>query len=272
MCKNCDLNCYPLVSIVTPSFNASEFIEETIQSVLNQTYQNWEMIIVDDISTDDTVKIIDKYCMIDDRIHLFVLNEKGGASLARNKAIREAKGKYIAFLDADDVWKPTKLEKQVKFMQENDCAFSYHNYDLIDENSKSLHIRRIAPSSINLKRALIGCSIGCLSAMYDANKIGLIQIKRIDKRNDDALWFKILEKCDKGILLDEVLALYRVSNNSLSSGSKIKLLKYHYRLYRINMQFNPIKSIFYTMTNVLVYFSNKKKREIAVIEENNKND
>ncbi len=261
MCENDNINCCPLVSIVTPSYNASKFIAETIESVLNQTYKNWEMLIVDDISTDDTIDIINKYCNIDNRIRLFVLDEKGGASLARNKAIREANGKYIAFLDSDDIWLPTKLEKQVKFMQETDCAFSYHNYDLIDEQSKKLNIRRIAPESINLHRALIGCSIGCLSAMYDSDKVGLVQIKRIDKRNDDALWFKILEKCNKGILLDDVLALYRVSNNSLSSGSKFKLLKYHYRLYRVNMEFNPLKSAFFTMTNVFVYFSNKKKRE-----------
>lgn len=267
MCKNSDLNNSPLVSIITPSYNASHYIEETIQSVLNQTYQNWEMIIVDDISTDDTVNIINKYCKIDDRIHLFILDEKGGASLARNKAIRESKGQYIAFLDADDIWKQNKLERQVQFMQENNCAFSYHNYDLIDENSKSLNIRRLAPSSITLKRALIGCSIGCLSAMYDANKVGLVQIKRIDKRNDDALWFKILEKCGKGILLNESLALYRVSSNSLSSGSKVKLLKYHYNLYRTIMEFNPFKSIFYTMTNVFIYFSNKKKREIKIVKD-----
>ena len=256
--------CDTLISIVTPVYNAQNYIEQTIQSVLNQTYTNWEMIIVDDISNDRTIEIIEEYVKNDSRIHLFQLPEKGGASMARNMAIREAKGQYIAFLDADDLWKEDKLEKQVNFMKETGYAFTYHNYDLIDENGQNLHTRRLAPEKIDLHRALVGCSIGCLSVMYDVDQIGKIQIKRLDKRNDDAMWFKILEKCEGGYLLDESLAYYRIGNSSLSSGSKVKLLKYHYRLYRITMGFNPAKCWYYTILNVLVYFSNKRKREIKI--------
>lgn len=258
MCENSSLNKQPLVSIVTPSYNAEKYIEETIDSILNQTYQNWELLIVDDISNDNTLEIISKYVEQDSRIHCYVLEEKGGASLARNRAIRESKGKYIAFLDSDDVWKEDKLEKQVEFMEKNDYAFTYHNYELINEKSERLNILRKAPKEISYTRALIGCSIGCLSAMYNCEKVGKVQIKRLDKRNDDALWFKILKECGKGHLLDENLALYRVGNASLSSGSKVKLLKYHYKLYREAQEYSVLVSLFFTFTNILVYFWNKR--------------
>ena len=254
MYENCDLA--PLVSIITPSYNAEKYIEETIKSVQNQTYKNWEMIIVDDISTDQSINIIKKYSESDKRIKYFILNEKGGASLARNKAIQEANGKYIAFLDSDDVWRSEKLEKQVQFMEENSYDFTYHNYELINENSQKLNRLRKSPTSISYKRALIGCSIGCLSAMYNCHTVGKVQIKRLDKRNDDALWLKKKKKCQSGYLLDENLALYRVGNNSISSGSKTKLLKYHFQLYR-NQDFSVVTSLFFTFTNIIIYFWNK---------------
>ena len=251
-----------LISIITPLYNGERYIEQTIKSVLAQTYENWEMVIVDDLSTDRSVELIKGYVQKDKRIRFYTLSEKGGASIARNKARLEAKGDYIAFLDSDDVWKPNKLEKQLAFMREKDIDFSYHNYSLIDENGESLHIRRIAPAELSYKRALLGCSIGCLSVMYNAKRVGVIQIEKIDKRNDDALWFKILNICQKGYLLDKDLANYRIVNSSLSSGSKLRLLKYHYLLYRTSVKFGYIKSMLYTVANIFVYFSNKRKREI----------
>ncbi len=248
----------PLVSIITPCYNSAKYIGETIESVLNQNYTNWEMIIVDDISTDNTVEVVRNYQKKDERIKFYVLSEKGGASLARNKAIKESKGKYIAFLDSDDVWKKEKLSKQVEFMENHNYDFTYHNYELIDENSNPLKVLRLSPKSISYKRALIGCSIGCLSAMYNCEKVGKIKIKRLDKRNDDAMWFKILEKCNNGYLLNENLALYRIGNNSISSGSKLKLLKYHFKLYRVIQEYSIILSLFFTFTNIIVYFLNKR--------------
>lgn len=257
MYENSDIN-KPLVSIVTPCYNSENYISETIESVINQTYSNWEMIIVDDISFDNSIEIIKKYCEKDSRIKYYILEEKGGASLARNKAIRESKGKYIAFLDSDDLWKEEKLEKQVKFMEENNYDFTYHNYELINENSKKMNRMRMAPQSITYKRALIGCSIGCLTAMYNCESIGKVQIKRLDKRNDDALWFKILEKAKIGYLLEDNIAYYRIGNNSISSGSKVKLLKYHYMLYRNAQGYNVMNSLFFTFTNIIIYFLNKR--------------
>lgn len=253
-----------MVSIITPVYNGEKYIKETIESVRSQTYPNWEMIIVDDISTDHTVSILAAYAAMDLRIKYYVLDEKGGASIARNKAISVAKGEYIAFLDADDVWKEDKLHKQLEFMTKNQYDFSFHNYDLIDDDSSSLHIRRLAPDKLTYERALIGCSIGCLSVMYNAKKIGMIQIPRIDKRNDDALWFAILERCRVGYCLNESLAFYRISCNSLSSGNKLKLIRHHYHLYRVSRNFNPLKSSFYVFTNIIVYFNNKRKREVRI--------
>ncbi len=252
-----------LVSIITPVYNGELYIEDTIKSVLAQTYPNWEMIIVDDISQDHTVAILKRYAQADRRIRYYILEEKGGASLARNKAIREAKGEYIAFLDADDLWKKDKLEKQLRFMKERELDFSYHHYSLIDEKGDLCYIRRLAPEKLTYQRALLGCSIGCLSVMYRTKNIGLVQIQRLDRRNDDALWLTILKRCHSGYLLDEDLAYYRIGNVSLSSGSKIKLLKYHYRLYREIVQYDIFRSLFYTGTNILIYWMNKRKREVS---------
>ena len=258
MCENSTI-VYPLVSIITPCFNSEKYIGETINSVLKQTYKNWELLIVDDISTDKTVEVVKEYQLKDSRIKLFVLEKKGGASIARNKAIAESNGKYVAFLDSDDVWKPNKLKEQVKFMIANNYQFSFHNYELIDDKSNRLHKLKKCPSHITYISQLFGCSIGCLSVMYDQENVGLVQIKRIDKRNDDALWISILSRCKRGYLLNKNLAYYRIGNNSLSAGSKLKLLKYHYQLYRKNLHKNIPLSLFFTFTNILVYFINKTR-------------
>ena len=256
MCENSGI-VYPLVSIITPCFNSEKYIGETINSVLKQTYKIWELLIVDDISSDNSVKIAREYADRDNRIKIYVLNEKGGASIARNKAIKESKGKYIAFLDSDDMWKSDKLQKQVEFMAKNDLSFSYHNYELIDSNSNRIKKLKRSPGRISYLSQLCGCSIGCLSVMYDQGKIGNVEIKRIDKRNDDALWLCILKKCKYGYLLNDNLAYYRIGNTSLSSGNKAKLLKYHYRLYRDNLNKSVPVSLFFTCTNIIVYFINK---------------
>lgn len=256
-----------LISIITPVYNGEKYLRDTIESVLSQTYPYWEMIIVDDISTDHTQDIVKQYAEKDKRIRYFVLEERGGASAARNKAIAEAKGSYIAFLDADDIWKKEKLENQISFMKEKNIDFSYHHYSLVDEDGTPCRIRRIAPDKLSYQRALLGCSIGCLTVMYCTKHIGLVQIKRIDKRNDDALWLTILKRCKHGVLLDQDLAYYRLGNNSLSSGSKCRLLKYHFRLYRNITEFGILKSGFYTVSNVVIYVFNKMKREIRTEED-----
>ena len=195
----------PLVSIITPVYNGEKNINYTIDSVLNQTLDDFEMIIVDDISTDDTKQVVKEYAKKDKRVKFYTLPKKGGASAARNFAIKKAKGRYIAFLDGDDLWQCDKLEKQIRFMKENDIAFSYTDYEYIDEDNNKLNTIRKCPKKMSYFRMLFGDSIGCLTVIYDAKKIGKIQIPEIEKRNDYALWCRILKKVKKGYKYDEVL-------------------------------------------------------------------
>ena len=250
-----------LVSIITPVYNGSATIKKTIESVINQTYKNFEMIIVNDASDDDTDKIIKNYEKKDNRIKLVTLSKKSGASVARNKAISKAKGKYIAFLDGDDLWKKDKLEKQIKFMEENNIYFSYTDYSYIDKDDNDMGIYRKCPKKMSYFRMLLGDSVGCLTVIYNREKVGKIEIPKLQKRNDYALWCVILKKVKIGYKYNEILSLYRKNNNSLSSGRKYKLLKYHYQLHRKVNKFNPITAAFLTFTNIINYLGNIYFRE-----------
>ncbi len=261
----------PLVSIITPCYNCEQFIADTINSVLNQTYKNFEMIIVDDISTDNSVSVVQKFAAKDKRIKLIQLPNKGGASEARNIAIKKAQGKYIAFLDADDLWKKDKLKLQVAFMERNKIDFSYTDYEYIDENGKKKNIYRKCPNKISYYSMLFGDSVGCLTVMYNASKVGLVQIPKLNKRNDYALWCLILKKIRNGCKLNLILSEYRISNEkkSLSSGNKIYLLKYHYQLHREINGFNPIMALFLLTTNVINYLFNIKIRDRSLKQNEN---
>lgn len=252
-----------LVSIITPLHNAQDFISETIDSVLAQDYENFELLIVNDHSDDASVEIVERYIKKDARIALYHSDEYG-AACARNLALRKAKGEFIAFLDADDLWLPNKLSAQIEFMQTKQIDFSYTPYEYIDEHSNRLNMVREVPECIDYQSSLRGCRIGCLSVIYRHEKAPHIQTADVKKRNDDALWLRIFKQIDRGYRLNRVLCLYRKSSNSLSSGSKLKLLKHHYRLYRINEQFGSFKSVLYTISNVLVYLDVKKHYEHPV--------
>lgn len=244
-----------LVSIITPSYNTGEYIKETITSVLNQTYSNWEMIIVDDCSTDNTDDAVASF-LSDNRIRYLKNEKNSGAAISRNRAIREAKGKYIAFLDSDDLWKPDKLEKQVAFMKEKGCYFSYTQYGEIDENSNSLNVFVTGPEKITKTGMYNYCWPGCLTVMYDAQYVGLVQIKDIKKNNDYAMWLNICEKVDC-YLLKESLALYRKRQGSISRSSVLKLIKWHYKLYREALDMNAICCAFNTIRNLIFGFLKK---------------
>jgi glycosyltransferase involved in cell wall biosynthesis len=238
-----------LVSIITPSYNSSKFISQTIESVLAQTYQDWEMIIVDDASPDNSNKIIEKYIQKDTRIKLIKLKKNSGPAVARNTAIEEASGRFIAFLDADDLWLPEKLEKQINFMERNNYFLTYSSYNLISENNKNLNKTIIAPKKINYHMLLKSNKIGCLTAIYNAEELGKIYMPLINKRQDYGLWLKILKKIDYAYGIEEVLATYRILNNSISS-NKINLLKYNYRLFREHEKLSVQKSIYYLLNNI----------------------
>ncbi len=245
-----------LVSIIMPSYNTGKFIQETIDSVINQTYDNWELIIVDDCSSDNTDDIVKS---INDNRVIYLKNERNnGAAISRNKALRKAKGKWIAFLDSDDLWKENKLEKQIKFMKDNNYYFTYTNYIEIDENGNQNGKKITGPKRITKTGMFNYCWPGCLTVMYDAEKIGLIQIEDIKKNNDYAMWLKISKKVDC-YLLNEELAMYRKRNGSISNHSYISLIKWHYKLYREVEHQNVIYSLFNTCRNIIFGFYKKKK-------------
>lgn len=232
-----------LVSIITPSFNSEKFIVGTIESVQNQSYQNWEMIIVDDCSTDQTVSIIERFVANDNRIRLFQLDKNSGTGIARGTALSKAKGDYIAFLDADDLWKPLKLEKQLQFLKDNKTPFTFSFYDCMDEGGNTLNKRVEAPRNLSYRQLFFCNYIGNLTGIYEINYFGKIAISSTRKRQDWMMWLTILKKIKKGKPVPESLAIYRIRDNSLSA-SKVDLLKHNFAVYRSFHGFNYISSLF----------------------------
>lgn len=244
----------PLISVITPSYHSARFIRETIESVLAQTYTNWEMIIVDDCSTDDTVEIVKEYTERDQRIRLFQLKQNSGTAVARNLAIDMSRGRYLAFLDSDDQWLPKKLEKQLHFMRERQIAFSFTQYRNIDESGKTGSIVSI-PNHVNYEQSLKQNVIGCLTVMLDRKLIGSVKMVNIRSRQDYALWLSLLKKGHLAYGLQEVLAKYRNVENSLSS-NKIKVARQNWKVYREIEKLSLTKSLWYFLN--YMYFKLKK--------------
>jgi glycosyltransferase involved in cell wall biosynthesis len=232
-----------LISIITPSYNSEKFIGKTIESVLAQTYQNWEMIIVDDKSTDNSLDIIKNYTEKDQRIRLIKLNNNAGVANARNKAILECKGDYIAFLDSDDLWLPEKLEKQLNFMLENHYAFTYLAYEKI--NSKGKVIGKVnAPKKIFYHDLLKTCYPGCLTVMIDVKVLKGMLIPLGTKREDYAFWLKIIKHTHYAFGLDQVLAQYRLHPDQ-NSRIKLHMAKETWNLYRDIERLSFFKTMYY---------------------------
>ena len=248
-----------LVSIIMPSYNCGHYVEETIRSVQTQTYVNWEIIFMDDCSKDDTVAKVSALRDQDSRIRLFQNDINSGAAISRNNALQKAKGRWIAFLDSDDLWEPTKLEKQIKYMEENGYAFSYTNYQEINDDTNPTGVFVSGPTRITKRGMYNFCWPGCLTVMYDASKIGLIQIKDIKKNNDYAMWLKVCKKADC-YLLDECLARYRRGRaGSVSSHSITTMISWHYKLWHEAEGKKVIPSLWYTGLNLVFGFYKKLK-------------
>ncbi|HBO06975.1 MULTISPECIES: glycosyltransferase family 2 protein [Bacteroides] len=241
---------YGLVSIITPTWNCAVFICETIKSIEAQTYTNWELLIQDDCSTDGTDKVIAPIVDRDIRIKYECNLQNSGAAITRNNALRRAKGRWIAFLDSDDVWLPEKLERQLKFMVENDYAFTYHEYTEITEEGKELGVYVSGLRKVNALDMFACCWPGCLSVMYDAERIGLIQIKNVQKNNDTAMWLKVIKKTPC-YLLKENLGCYRRRKGSITPPTLNKRIWAHYPLFRVAEDMNPINATFWTLANVV---------------------
>lgn len=232
----------PLVSIITPAYNAEKFIIQTIKSVLNQTYENWEMIIIDDCSKDFTYDKILSCSMKDKRIKIYQNDKNSGVSFTRNKAIDIANGKYIAFLDADDLWDNQKLEKQVKFMETNKVLLSYTGYRKINEDGKIRGSIKV-PLKLNYNELLKNCLIGFLTSMYNQEVIGKQYFKNI-KAEDYIYWLEMIKKVKIAEGLQEDLASYRVLKSSRSS-NKLDIIKHHWRIYYNIEKLGIVSSIKY---------------------------
>lgn len=233
-----------LVSVIMPTYNCGKFIGESIESVQKQTYSQWELIIVDDCSTDDTTSIVQKYKTTDKRIKYHKLEKNSGPAVARTKAMELASGNYMAFLDSDDLWVPNKLERQLKFMESHQYAFTCTAYEQIDEDGKKLGrvIKTVPKTSYN--RLLLDCPVGNSTVMYNVDIMGKFKVPNIRKRNDDALWLQMLKKEPYIMGMSDVLMLYRLRKNSVSS-NKIKLISYHWKLYRDIEHLSIPRSIFH---------------------------
>ncbi len=245
-----------LVSIIMPSYNTAQYISKSIQSVLMQTYKDWELIIIDDCSTDNTDEVVITF-LSDKRIR-YLKNEKNcGAAASRNRALREAKGKWIAFLDSDDLWMPDKLKRQIHFMEKNKYHFSYTNYVEIDTEDKRNGITVTGPKRITKTGFFNYCWPGCLTVMYDSEIVGIIQISDIKKNNDYAMWLKVCKKADCH-LLNEELALYRRGRTGSVSTQSIKtMIGWHYKLFREAEGQTPILAMFNTARNMVFGYYKK---------------
>ncbi len=245
-----------MVSIITPSYNSEQFIRQTIDSVLLQTYENWELIIIDDCSPDNSNKIIEEYIQRCEKIKLILLDSNSGPAIARNKGIEQAKGRYIAFLDSDDIWMPEKLSKQLTFMQKYNISLSYTSYSHIEEESGKIIQYVHAFNKVNYSELLKKNIIGCFTAIYDTEKLGKVYMPDIRKRQDYALWLALLKKVPYAYGLDEMLGHYRVRSNSVSS-NKILSSKYNWKLYREIEKLPLYKAIYYfgwyTYKSILKY-------------------
>lgn len=231
-----------LVSIITPCYNGSKYIVETIESVLSQTYKNWEMIIVDDGSTDSSATVVQKYTKKDERIK-YIYQDNAGSASARNNGIRNAKGRYIVLLDADDVWDAGFLTEQLSYMNKNDAVCVCSAYRMIDENSKSLSSVTTPKHIITEKDMLVRNYIGCLTGVYDSKKYGKVYLREELKsiRDDYAFWLDIVKLEGKAYGNRKVLASYRVLTSS-TTGNKYKLIGKQYKFYREYLKLGRIKS------------------------------
>lgn len=233
-----------LVSIITPAYNAAEYIAETIESVLAQTYPKWEMLIVNDCSKDNTAEIVQSYASKDNRIKLINLKQNSGAAVARNTAIQNAKGRYIAFLDSDDLWKKEKLQKQLSFMQQSGYAFTFTAYEHFKGVKENIQNLVKVPESLNYKQALKGNQIGCLTVMLDRMQILSIEFSK-QKHEDYILWLDILKLGITSYGLNKSLALYRIGNSKSISNNKLKSAIWTWKVYKNIQTLSILKSCYY---------------------------
>nr|WP_244897342.1 glycosyltransferase family 2 protein [Marinococcus halophilus] len=238
-----------LVSIVMPAYNCEAFIKYSLDSVIQQTYQNWELIIVDDGSKDSTKKIVTHYSNKDPRIKYFEFEKNQGAAVARNKAVELAEGKYMAFLDSDDIWFPKKLDEQLKIMKENGYEFTCTSYTKIDELGQDLK-KTIRVTDKSTYDDILKRNLGNSTVIYNVDNLGKFTIPNIRKRNDYVMWLQVIKKAGYLYGINEALSSHRVRKNSLSK-KKVNLVGYHWKVYREIEKLSLLKSVYLIMYWVL---------------------
>ena len=231
------------VSIIVPMYNAEKFIGKTIESVLSQTYENWEMLIMNDVSTDNSLAVVNEYAKKDDRIKVLNTEKNMGVVKGRNHLIDLANGKFIAFLDADDYWHSQKLEKQIQFMKEKNAGISCTEYTRVKENGEKIN-EVVIKSEISYTDMLKNNYLGCLTVMYDVEKVGKRYFKELEKNEDYVLWLEIVKDVKTIFGLKENLAYYRVLDNSRSS-NKAKTAKVRWEIYRKVEKLPFLNSVYY---------------------------
>ncbi|BAL82285.1 putative glycosyl transferase family 2 protein [Selenomonas ruminantium subsp. lactilytica TAM6421] len=242
-----------LVSIIMPTYNCGSFIGKSIESVLKQTLKDWELLIVDDCSTDNTEAVVREYAIQHKQIHYIRLTCNSGVANARTEGIRKARGQYVAFLDSDDIWLPQKLEKQIKFMQDNKISFSCTGYECMNELGESLHYAFIPPKEITYEKCiLLSNPIGNLTVIYNQNILGKFEVPSIRKRNDFALWLQILKKTDKCYGMQDILGVYRMGRRGSISYNKLSQLRYHWKLYHDIEKHSMVRSALEILCWILV--------------------
>ncbi len=233
----------PEVSIITPVYNSAKFLEETYQSVINQTFTDWQWLITDDCSIDNSVEIIKKWN--DPRIILIQAEKNGGAGHARNLSLEKAAGRFITFLDADDLWDPNFLEEMVGFMKRESAELAYSNYARCDENMVPQIEDFKADKVVTFDNLLKTCRLSLLSSMYDSHRVGKEFFPVGSKREDHVMWLNLLKKIPEGKPLPKTLAKYRMHASSVSR-KKTNIMKDQYLVYRDFMNFSTLKSMYYT--------------------------
>lgn len=262
---------YGLVSIIMPNYNSEKYVQATVQSVLDQTYQNWELLFVDDCSTDGSLDLVRAFR--DDRIKILQNETNSGAAVSRNYALRMAKGKWIAFLDSDDLWIPEKLEKQIAFMIENNYDFTYTYYRVCNNGAWENFIR-VSPKKVTRRKMYNYCYFSTITVVYNREKVGLLQIPDIKKRNDYALWLVALKKCD-AYLYPNVMSYYIRHTGSLSTVPIKSLVKYHYQVFHTVLGHNAFLSVLMVLNNLFHGFIKKtfyKKKISDCINQNRTNE
>ncbi|GEL68112.1 glycosyltransferase family 2 protein [Marinilactibacillus psychrotolerans] len=237
------------VSVIIPVYNAEKFLSQTIQSILNQTYENYEIILIDDCSTDNSKNIIEEFICKDSRIKLYELDNNSGAAVSRNKGLKVSEGQYIAFIDSDDLWKENKLEKQIKFMEQNNFGFTFTNYEMISENGEVLKASMKIPNKLDYKMLLKNTAIACSSVIIDRSIIGEFTMPNVRKGQDTATWLKILRHYQFAMLLDEVLGSYRLVENSISA-NKFGAIKRTWNTYRNIEKLSFIRASYYFLNYI----------------------